>query len=270
MLSRTSTAPAVNFPCYAFTGFISLAMSSSRILQQSDAAISLRADVHRRRTCSTGWSRRSLWPAGHMRRLRSGRRTRAHTIGTIPAGTVADLELAVERARAAQAAWSRRTFCRPRAHLPALSRSAAGAPGRSAGSHPMGNRQGAAARIRRDSGHRDRHALLRAAGGAIAAAAAAQRRASPADPDPGTQIAGGRGRLDRPVELSAQPGGDRRGAGADGGQRRGAQTGCANQFHGALGGGPAAPGRPSAGRIQRGHGRRTAARGRRWWSARIT
>src|ERR1022692_2848845 len=32
------------------------------------------------------------------------------TIGTIPAGTVADLELAVQRARAAQMAWSRRTF----------------------------------------------------------------------------------------------------------------------------------------------------------------
>jgi succinate-semialdehyde dehydrogenase/glutarate-semialdehyde dehydrogenase len=32
------------------------------------------------------------------------------TIGTIPAGTVADLELAVQRARAAQTAWSRRTF----------------------------------------------------------------------------------------------------------------------------------------------------------------
>ena len=32
------------------------------------------------------------------------------SIGTIPAGTVADLEVAVQRARAAQAAWSRRTF----------------------------------------------------------------------------------------------------------------------------------------------------------------
>ena len=31
-------------------------------------------------------------------------------IGTIPAGTVADLELAVQRARAAQVAWSQRTF----------------------------------------------------------------------------------------------------------------------------------------------------------------
>ena len=31
-------------------------------------------------------------------------------IGTIPAGTVADLELAVQRARVAQAAWSKRTF----------------------------------------------------------------------------------------------------------------------------------------------------------------
>jgi len=31
-------------------------------------------------------------------------------IGTIPAGTVADLELAVQRARAAQTAWSKRTF----------------------------------------------------------------------------------------------------------------------------------------------------------------
>ena len=31
-------------------------------------------------------------------------------IGTIPAGTVADLEFAVERARAAQTAWSKRTF----------------------------------------------------------------------------------------------------------------------------------------------------------------
>src|SRR5450759_4299353 len=38
------------------------------------------------------------------------------TIGTIPAGTVADLELAVQRARAAQTAWSRRTFA-SRAHI---------------------------------------------------------------------------------------------------------------------------------------------------------
>src|ERR1039457_6018608 len=31
-------------------------------------------------------------------------------IGTIPAGTIADLDLAVQRARAAQTAWSKRTF----------------------------------------------------------------------------------------------------------------------------------------------------------------
>jgi len=32
------------------------------------------------------------------------------SIGTIPAGTVADLEVAVQRAQAAQAAWRSRTF----------------------------------------------------------------------------------------------------------------------------------------------------------------
>ena len=93
----------MNFPCYAFTGFISLAMSSSRIFQQSEAQSTGPVDVSRLAAQIT------LASGPHETIAVRAPYTGA-SIGTIPAGTVADLELAVERARAAQMAWSQRTF----------------------------------------------------------------------------------------------------------------------------------------------------------------
>src|ERR1035438_7844780 len=112
-------------------------------------------------------------------------------------------------------------------HLPAFSRPAAGAPGRGAGPHTVGNREGPAARVRRGPGHGDRDALLRQAGGEAAPSAPAQGRASAAHPHHGAEIPGRCGRADCALELSPQPGGDRRGTGTDGRQCSGSQTGCA-------------------------------------------
>lgn len=97
----------VNFPCYAFTGFISLAMSSSRISQQPADVSGLRspaADLLERLVAQI-----TLAEVPHETIVVRAPYTGAQ-IGTIPAGTAADLEVAVERARAAQTAWSKRTF----------------------------------------------------------------------------------------------------------------------------------------------------------------
>ncbi len=86
MLSRTSLCARLKFPCYAFTVQSTGAADVSRLAAQ----ITLAGGPHETIAVRAPYT--------------------GAKIGTIPAGTVEDVEFAVGRARAAQADWSKRTF----------------------------------------------------------------------------------------------------------------------------------------------------------------
>ena len=108
-------------------------MSSRRIIQQSDAQTSSQAEasglIAPAATLLDRLRSQITLAGGPHETIAVRAPYTGASIGAIPAGTAADLELAVQRARAAQPAWSRAHLCRPRAHLSALSRPAARAPG---------------------------------------------------------------------------------------------------------------------------------------------
>ena len=176
------------------------------------------------------------------------------SIGTIPAGTVADLDLAVQRARTAQAEWSKRSFAdRARIFLRF---------------HDllMERQDEVLDLIQWETGKARRHAFEEILDTAIVTryyARQAKRLLKPRRRKGALPLLTRTRELKSPVGVvglivpwnyplnlavtDAVPA-------LMAGNAAVHETGCAKQFHGALGGGLAAPGRSAAGSIQRGHG----------------
>ena len=181
-------------------------------------------------------------------------------LGEIPAGCEADVELAVNRARAAQEAWSERPFGDRSRIFSELSRPASRSPEGSLGSYPTGDRQGPPLCLRGGSRHRRGVPVLRAPRRGAAAAEAPPGGSAAAHPDVGIPHAGRSCGVFRPLELSPEPGDYRRSSSADGRQYGRPEARSSNQFHGPLGGGTAARGRAAAGCPSGGHRRRSGHR----------
>ncbi len=87
-------------------------MSLSRIIQQSDAEATSKASglIPPAATLLDRLRSQITLAVGPRETIAVNAPYTGTTIGAIPAGTAADVELAVQRARAAQTSWSRRTF----------------------------------------------------------------------------------------------------------------------------------------------------------------
>ena len=200
--------------------------------------------------------------AGGRRRLGLSNPATLETVGSIEVHSAADVAGAVERAHKAQPAWAELGIRGARALSRARGARAAGAPGRIRRRDLRGDRQAAPGSAR----HRDLDRLRRTSVLREARAPDPRRphgaRAPAQDQEAASSLpAARRGRDHHALELPVHPLAESDRAGADRGQRRGAQAVRGHALLGAAGRAALPGGGPAGGRLPAAAGRRRDGRG---------